>query len=154
MIEDHDARFERAFATHWHDVVRFSMAWTNDLGAAEEISQETFARLWQHRARLDWTKPMLPWLFTTSRHLGTDRIRRIRRRMGGGQPAPAIDESTLVRWLDLQSALGKLSPFERAALLITSVDGMSAVDAAPVLGRSAGAVRAAASRARQKLEEA
>jgi DNA-directed RNA polymerase specialized sigma24 family protein len=45
-----------------------------------------------------------------------------------------------------------LSPLERTALILTAIEGVSYADAAATLGTSAGALRAAVSRARQKLE--
>jgi DNA-directed RNA polymerase specialized sigma24 family protein len=47
-----------------------------------------------------------------------------------------------------------LSPLERTALVLTAIEGNSYGEAAQVLGTSAGALRAAVSRARQKLEAA
>ena len=47
-----------------------------------------------------------------------------------------------------------LSPLERSALVMTAVEGATYDEAAVVLGTSAGALRAAVSRARAKLETA
>jgi DNA-directed RNA polymerase specialized sigma24 family protein len=47
-----------------------------------------------------------------------------------------------------------LSPLERTALVLTAIEGTSYDEAARTLGTSAGALRAAVSRARQKLEAA
>ncbi len=47
-----------------------------------------------------------------------------------------------------------LSSLERTALVLTAVEGVSYTDAADLLGTSAGALRAAVSRARDKLEVA
>jgi DNA-directed RNA polymerase specialized sigma24 family protein len=60
-------------------VFRFALAPGNDWDAAEDLAQEAFARLWIHRADIDWDRPVLPWLLTTTRRLGLDRFRRIRR---------------------------------------------------------------------------
>lgn len=45
-----------------------------------------------------------------------------------------------------------LSPLERSALVLTALEGASYSDAAQMLGTSAGALRAAVSRARDKME--
>ena len=70
---DLDFEYERAFDAHWNDVFRFALAWTNDWGAAEDLAQDAFLRLWDHRGRLDWQQPLLPWLIVTTRRLATDR---------------------------------------------------------------------------------
>ena len=50
--------------------------------------------------------------------------------------------------------MGDLSSLERAALVMTAVQGATYDEASQVLGTTAGALRAAVSRARAKLENA
>jgi DNA-directed RNA polymerase specialized sigma24 family protein len=50
--------------------------------------------------------------------------------------------------------MAELSPLERTALVMTAIEGATYDEAARVLGTSAGALRAAVSRARTKLEAA
>lgn len=156
MLIDADERYASAYATHWPDVFRFALSWTNDWAAAEDLAQEAFARLWRHRETLDWADPVMPWLIVTTRRLAQDRLRSIRRRLLGGHAAqPAtLDAAVTDRWLDLRSAMAALTPLERAALVMTAVDGRTYDEAAALLGTSAGALRAAASRGRRKLEDA
>ncbi len=145
--------FEASFAANWQSVFRFALASTNDLEAAEDIAQDAFARLWQHRRQIDWSEPVLPWLFTTARHLATDRFRRLRLRLQTAAPTPNPDD-VRDRWLDTQQAFSRLSAQERAAIVLSAIEGYSTEDIAQALGISAGAVRAAISRARSKLEKA
>lgn len=155
--EPAELAYERAFADHWTDVFRFALAWTNDWAAAEDLAQEAFLRLWDHRRRLDWAKPILPWLLVATRRLATDRFRRLRRSVVGGSHEPQTglgDESARARWLDVRSAMDILSPLERTALVMTALEGFTYDEAATVLGTTAGALRAAVSRARSKLETA
>ncbi len=150
-----DIAYERAYEEHWSDVFRFALAWTNDWTAAEDLAQESYLRLWDHRGRLDWERPVLPWLLVTTRRLATDRFRRLRRRLAtpaGAPPATSMDEAVQARWLDVRSAMADLSPLERAAIVMTAVQGMTYEEASGVLDTSAGALRAAVSRARVKLE--
>jgi RNA polymerase sigma-70 factor (ECF subfamily) len=148
-----DLAYEAAFARHWRDVFRFALAWTNDWGAAEDLTQETFLRLWRHRTTMDWERPILPWLLVTVRRLATDRFRALRRRVVGSAPRLLPDETVRVRWLDAQAALGRLPAVERTALLLTAVDGWTSGQVAEALGTTDGAIRAAASRARARLED-
>jgi RNA polymerase sigma-70 factor, ECF subfamily len=145
--------YEHAYSRHWADVFRFALAWTNDWAQAEDLAQDAFLRLWDHRARIDWNRPVLPWLFVTTRRLATDRFRRLRRRLLA-EPVPATLESGVQdRWLDVRDAMKGLTPVERAAIVLTAVEGATYEEAAQALGTTAGALRAAASRARTKLEE-
>ena len=81
MIEQptFDVRFRDVQVGCWTPVFRFALALTNEWDVAEDLAQEAFTRLWVHRASVDWERPMLPWLLTTTRHLAMDHFRRIRR---------------------------------------------------------------------------
>jgi RNA polymerase sigma-70 factor (ECF subfamily) len=156
IAEPAELAYERAFESHWTDVFRFALAWTNDWTAAEDLAQEAYLRLWNQRARIDWSRPVLPWLLVATRRLATDRFRVLRRRLLAPTHAAAIDRDPALRarWLDVCAAMGDLSSLERSALVMTAVQGATYDEAARVLGTTAGALRAAVSRARAKLENA
>lgn len=149
-----ETAYQRAYEEHWHDVFRFALAWTNDWAAAEDLAQESYLRLWNNRARIDWERPLLAWLLVTTRRLATDRFRALRRRVLRAPKVTTPDEAVWDRWLDVQTAMAGLSPLERTALVLTAIQGASYADAAELIGSSAGALRAAVSRARDKLEVA
>ena len=146
-----ETAFDRAFEAHWNDVFRFALAWTNDWGAAEDVVQETFVRLWRHRKVVDWSTEIRPWLIVAARRVATDRFRALRRRLRGASPLPSLTEDTVDRWIDTRRAMAHLSPLERTALILTAVEGYGSAEAGALLGTSPGAVRSAASRARAKL---
>ena len=156
IADSTDLAYEHAFDRHWSDVFRFALAWTNDWGAAEDLAQEAFLRLWDRRNQLDWERPVLPWLLVTTRRLATDRFRRLRHLVTGTPEGngPDGDPTAQVRWLDVRAAMNDLSPLERTALVMTAIQGATYDEAAAVLGTTAGALRAAVSRARTKLETA
>ena len=149
-----DFAYDRAFEAHWSDVFRFALAWTNDWAEAEDLVQEAYLRLWNHRSQLDWDRPVLPWLLVTTRRLATDRFRKVRRRLLATPQPATLDASVQARWLDVRAAMDDLSSLERSALVMTAIEGATYEEAAVVLGTTAGALRAAVSRARTKLESA
>ncbi len=155
IAENVDFAYGRAFTEHWTDVFRFALAWTNDWSAAEDLAQEAYLRLWDRRGQLDWNRPVLPWLLVATRRLATDRFRALRRRLTGGAPTgtETIDGAVHDRWLDVCAAMAVLSPLERTALVLTAIEGRTYDETAMVLGTTPGALRAAVSRARTKLEE-
>jgi RNA polymerase sigma-70 factor, ECF subfamily len=154
MAESGEYAYERAFEAYWSDVFRFALAWTNDWSEAEDLAQEAYLRLWNHRGQLDWERPVLPWLLVTTRRLATDRFRKLRRRLLSTSGPPSLDAAVQARWLDVSAAMAELSPLERTALVMTAIEGATYDEAARVLGTTAGALRAAVSRARTKLEAA
>ena len=147
--------FEMAYEQAWLPVFRFALAWTNDWTAAEDLAQESFLRLWHRRDEVDWSEPVLPWLLVTTRRSATDRFRRLRRSLTFGAPfATAPDSDARLEWLDLRAGFGRLSPLERSALVLTTIEDLDAAAAGAILGIGANAVRSAASRGRQKLRGA
>ncbi|MBA3779203.1 MAG: sigma-70 family RNA polymerase sigma factor [Chloroflexi bacterium] len=146
------ARFEAVYQESWVPVFRLALAWTNDWAAAEDLAQEAFIRLWDRRDRVNWNDPMLPWLLVVVRRLATDRFRRLRTIALRTPRSRDFDEAGIVRWLDVRSAFAQLTSVERSALVLVSVIGLTYEEAAGVLGTTAGALRGAASRGRDKLE--
>jgi RNA polymerase sigma-70 factor, ECF subfamily len=146
--------YEDAYRAYWGDVFRFAVAWTNDWGAAEDLAQEAYVRLWRVRDNIDWTTAVLPWLLVATRRLATDRFRRLRVRSYAHPATTMPDESTLIQWLDIQAAMSALSSIERSAIVLTTLKGLSYEEAGTVLGISPGSARSAVSRARAKLEGA
>ncbi|MGD0122539.1 MAG: sigma-70 family RNA polymerase sigma factor [Candidatus Limnocylindrales bacterium] len=146
--------FEAAYAAAWLPVFRFALAWTNDWSAAEDLAQEAFLRLWDRRAEVDWSLPVLPWLLVTTRRTATDRFRRLRRALtmrGPAEVAPGSDAR--LEWLDIRASFRTLSALERSALVLTALEDLDAAAAGAILGIGANAVRSAASRGRRKLKD-
>ena len=148
---DDERRFHEAYRRDWPPVFRFAVAWTNDLSSAEDIAQEAFLRLWDRRKSVDWARPVLPWLLVVTRRLATDRFRRLKVPF---VPAPVRDlnEDGVAAWIDIRAAFGRLSARERVALVSTTLLGLTTDETCEALGITSGAVRAAVSRAREKLE--
>lgn len=150
-----EAEFDTTFDRYWLPVFRFALAWTNDWPAAEDLTQDAFLKLWTKRADLDWSEPLLPWLLTATRHMATDRFRRLRTALRAtllhDMTSASVDSDARLRWMDLQPKLAGLTPIQRSSLVMTTVLGVPTEEAAEILGISPGAVRAAVSRARANL---
>jgi RNA polymerase sigma factor (sigma-70 family) len=153
--EDIERRFEQCYEESWLPTFRFALAWTNDWGSAEDLAQEAFARLWAGRAKVDWTQPLLPWLLVVTRRLAMDRFRRLRSAArafdGGGETR--LDSDARLRWIDVRASMAGLTAHQRSALVLVHVLGLPVSDAATTLGISGNAVRAAISRARERLDD-
>ncbi len=65
-------------AAHGRSLLRLAYSYTNDRGAAEDIVQETFWRLWQHRRQRPWASVRPGWVYTVAYHLAVDHARRQR----------------------------------------------------------------------------
>lgn len=81
MSQSVDLLYQHAYDCHAADVFRFTLAWANDWIAAEDLTHETYLRLWGHRGDVDWDRPILAWLLVTARRLASNRFRGLRRRV-------------------------------------------------------------------------
>jgi RNA polymerase sigma-70 factor (ECF subfamily) len=108
---------------------------TGDRGAAEEVTQDTFLRLWQHAASYSAALGSLPaWLLTIAQRRAIDELRSrrgtIRRReiaLPGALPEYlALDPAALSQLrTDLQSALQELPQAQREAIELCFFGGLS-----------------------------
>lgn len=125
---------------------------------AEDIVAETFTVAW--RKRVERHADPIPWLIVTARNI-TKQVRQ--REITADQvTARLIDlvetsspsaEITAVRRAEIVDALASLDELSREALLLTTWDGLSGVDAARVLGITPGALRVRVHRARTTMKE-
>ncbi|MCB9569022.1 MAG: sigma-70 family RNA polymerase sigma factor [Myxococcales bacterium] len=139
---------------------------TGSAALAEDLVQETFVRALR-RPPADRGAPLRPWLTRVAVNLGIDALRRRRARAYDGPWLPEpIDTAALVdpgADVEAQSAgregltlafvalLERLSPQQRAVVILRDVLGLSVGEAAAALGVAEGNVKVAHHRARARL---
>lgn len=148
---------ELAFETVWKDEMpRIYLYAARHVGPADahDVTAETFTVAW--RRWDDISDPPFAWLLGVARHVVANHVRTIRRgrrldervrllESVTGQSSPHLDLSAR---LEALRRLAALSEKDREALLLTAWDGLSADEAASVLGITSTAVRKRISRAR------
>jgi RNA polymerase sigma-70 factor, ECF subfamily len=165
-----DEVFDHLYRLMAPRLYRFCLRLTGRGGDADDCFQETMLRL--HRARATYLTggDPLAWAFAIARSLHIDRLRYRRRRPEEvGQASDAAAEDRLraddryspelaMRARDLQAfvtaELGRMSERNRVAYVLIREEGLSAGDAAAVLGTTADAVRQRAHRAHAQLRSA
>jgi len=129
---------------------------------AEDLVQDVFVRVLEHRRSLSAVRDMRVWLVRVSWNLAIDRRRRIRPEqfdegfaeslVAGNLPADeALNEAQRLRAVVRE--LERLPKAERDVLLLSVVEELGTAEMAEVLGRSESAVRALLFRARTRLRE-
>jgi RNA polymerase sigma-70 factor (ECF subfamily) len=129
---------------------------------AEDVVQDVFVRVLEHRRGLSGVRDMRVWLIRIAWNLALDRRRRIRPEQmdaafaeslaAGSVPADqAVDEAQRLR--AVLRALERLPKGERHVLLLSAVEEMGTAEMAKVLGKSESGVRALLFRARARLRE-
>jgi RNA polymerase sigma-70 factor, ECF subfamily len=129
---------------------------------AEDVVQDVFVRVLEHRRTLAGVRDMRVWLVRIAWNLAIDRRRRkrpeqmdevfARSLVASSVPADkALDEAERMKTVLLE--LERLPKVERNVLLLSAIDELGTAEMAEVLGRSESAVRALLFRARARLRE-
>jgi len=149
--------FEDFYGRYVDRVVSYVLRHTS-LRDAEDIVAETFTVAW--RKRIERLDDPMPWLIVTARNI-TRQVRR--KEVSAGEiTARLVDlietaspsaEITALRRREITDALASLDDVSREALLLTTWDGLSGIDAARVLGITPGALRVRVHRARTTMKE-
>jgi len=148
--------FETLYQRHAATVFRFALSLSGNRALAEDITSETFVRVWTARARVD-VSTVTGYLLTIARHLHMQGVSRERRSgpfahepedLAPGPHALAAGKAELDAVLaDLQT----LPEPDRAALLMRAEDQMPYEDIAAALKITVGAAKVKVHRARLAL---
>jgi RNA polymerase sigma-70 factor, ECF subfamily len=149
---------------HADRVYRLAYRLTGNAHDAEDLTQETFIRVFRSLANY---KPgtFEGWLHRITTNLFLDMARRRSRlrmeglpedtdRLAGDDPSPEQVYSDTHLDPDLQAALDELPPEFRAAVVLCDVEGLSYEEIGATLGVKLGTVRSRIHRGRQALRAA
>ena len=163
-----DATISQAYREHRPYLVNLAFRMLGDLGAAEDVVQDAFARLL--RADAGQIDDERGWLIVVTSRLALDQIRSARSRRERAHdpgeiefsapraqpaladPADRITFDDSVR-LALLVMMQKLSPAERVVLVLHDVFRMPFGTIAQTVGRTTASCRQLAKRARQKVAD-
>jgi RNA polymerase sigma-70 factor (ECF subfamily) len=158
-----DAEAYRELVIRHKDRVNSYASWV--LGDREEgadVTQEALIRLWAHRKRVR-PEAAKSWLMKTTYRLCIDHTRRRRVRGEVGSEAlgpisdqgPGPDQKTWSGEVGrlIEGALTRLSPPDRAAVLLREVEGMSYDEISRILDLPLGTVKAKLHRSRERLRQ-
>jgi len=161
-----EARGQAAILDAWDayhgGIYAFLVDATRDGSTAEDLLQETFARLAREARAGRVPEQVRPWLYRVAGNLVVSRARRVlsaRRwfdRFGVPEHRDSVAESLEARLLrreafeDLDDVLKHLAPDARAALLLAA-EGFTGREIAESIGRSEAATRTLLCRARMRV---
>jgi RNA polymerase sigma-70 factor, ECF subfamily len=150
-VGDESRTFEVFFQLEYPKLVRLLFAMTSDLHEADELAQAAMSRAWERWDRVSRMASPAGYTFQVALNLQRRRLRHLRvraRRIILIRPAEPLQPHVPG---EVVSALATLPTEQRAALLLVEWIGMSADEAAQILGISAGGVRTRIHRAREAL---
>ena len=167
--------FQDLFAKYSAAVVNFAFQYVGSRARAEEIAQDVFVQVFRWRERYRPKARFSTWLFRIARNHCLNELRRGEYRVSvetcdpspdedGGEnrrepadPNPGRGEDLLAaREAEdtIRATLARLPPNQRAALVLSRMEGLSYAEAAQVLGCSEKAIKSLVFRATQSLREA
>jgi RNA polymerase sigma-70 factor, ECF subfamily len=162
----------RRFGARIHQYVRRLLG--GHEARAEEITQDVFVQVFRFRERYRPESRLSTWIFTIATNLCLNELRRPERQLrvdlwddrrtpdeqSEGPSLPdregvTPEEGAASRELAeaLEVAIAGLPPKQRAALLLSRVDGLAYRDVAAALGSTEGAIKALLFRATHALKE-
>jgi RNA polymerase sigma-70 factor, ECF subfamily len=148
VTEHPEADLERLYREHGPRLWRAVMAYAGDREVTNDAVAEAFAQALRRGAALD--QP-LSWIWRAAFRIAAGELKR--RRTTGGPPVDRAYEQP--GWDDgLMIALRRLSPNQRAAVILHHYAGYSVKEVAAVLGSTAMAVRVHLSQGRKRLRAA
>jgi RNA polymerase sigma-70 factor (ECF subfamily) len=150
--------FEALYGEHARDVFRFALSLSGNKAMAEDITSETFVRVWSARDRVE-ISTVIGYLMTIARHLYLEHLRGDLRRQtldGEREDSTPGPHALAQGRAELSAVLGDLQTLpepDRAALLMRAQDKMSYEEIAAALRISVGAAKVKVHRARRKIVE-
>ncbi len=159
-----EAEFAAVFQQHYARVVGVAARLVGDRGAAEEIADDTFWKLYQRPGLRAGGQNLAAWLYRTASRAGIDALRSRRRRLKtqeqlAAEPAPRSAASPLQTLERLEVAarvrrvLGRLKPAQ-TQMLVLRHSGLSYLEVAAALGINPNSVGTLLARAQSAFENA
>ncbi len=146
--------FDGFFAEHRTGL--FGALWlvTRDRHEAEELTQDAFVKVWERWDRVRELQDPEGYLYRTGMNLFRNRRRRVAlafRRAVHLAPPPGDEIRTIDDRDAIVRALGRLTPAQRAALVLVDLVGLTSQEAGRALGVRPSTVRVLAARGRTIL---
>ncbi len=140
--------FEECYTRAYPSLVRLALVTTRSLPIAEEIAQDAFAELWQHRQAV---REPEAWLRRVVTRRSVSWLRRVvvERRVQARPADPAMPESVT----DFLAHLTDLTPRQRVVVFLRYHEDLSEQDIAQVMGCRPGTVKSLINRALTRLRE-
>jgi RNA polymerase sigma-70 factor (ECF subfamily) len=148
-------------AAYLPQVYRFALRLTNDRHLAEDLTQETFVRAWQHRKQRKQERATRTWLLHIAANVWKDGLRRRPPPGGHADLLNSIENDTDLQpdraaenREDLSHALtllGRLPPRQREVLYLIAVEGLSLNEVSEVLEITGNAAKVNLSLARKQM---
>ena len=137
----------------------FAMSLCGKIDRADDLVQETLVRALTNIDTFEPGTNMSAWLFTILRNLFRSEYRKRRREVedSEGHFSATLksqpDQPSHMEFEEFRSALARLPPDQREALILVGASGFSYEEAAQICGSAVGTIKSRVNRARIRLAE-
>ena len=137
----------------------FAISLSGSVDRADDLVQETLLRAFANISSFRPGTNLPAWLFTILRNLFRSEYRKRRREVPDSDGAFAAtlttnpDQNTHLDFEDFRTALDKLPPDQREALILVGASGFSYEEAADICECAVGTIKSRVNRARKRLGE-
>ena len=137
----------------------FAISLSGNIDRADDLVQETLLRALAHIDSFEPGTNMPAWLFTILRNLFRSEYRKRRREVedAEGRYADTLksnpEQTGRVEFQEFRTALDKLPPDQREALILVGASGFSYEEAAAICECAVGTIKSRVNRARNRLAE-
>jgi len=137
----------------------FGISLTGDVDRADDLVQDTLLRALANIDRFERGTNLNAWLFTILRNLFHSEYRKRRREVEDPDGSYAArltvhpEQGSRLDFEDFRTALAKLPPDQREALLLIGASGFSYEEAAQICECAVGTIKSRVNRARSRLAQ-
>jgi len=171
VSEQDEAALGQLYDRYQHAIYSLCLRVTHDAGAAEEVTQEVFVRLWRSAASFEPGRGRVStWLLRIAHNLALNEVRRRQSRPviasdadWAAEGARLVDnhqgdDPEMALWLQeraeaIRRALERLPEPQRQAILLAFYGGLSQAEIAAALGDPLGTVKSRIRVGMQRLRE-
>lgn len=163
LRNDDEAAFKVLFDAYKDDVFAYAFSFLNRKAFAEEIVQEAFLKVWIHRSSLDPERSFRSYLFTLTRNLTFNalrkaaNIRKLREKVFSISPESCPPADSDIEEMEIEkiknAALSRLPPGRKRIYEMCVFEGRSYEEVSVELGISPHTVRNQMSKSLQTLRE-
>ncbi len=135
-------------------IFRFMLKSVKDESTANDLVQDTFLKLWEHRKNVNPEK-VKSWLFTTAYHLMINYVKKNSRNDFSKEiPEFGSEDARRYEWKEIvEICLEMLTPDQKSVLLLRDYEGYSYKEIGKILTMTEPQVKSLLFRARTKIKE-
>lgn len=148
--------YKQAVKEYTRNIFRFLYKSLKDEEAVEDLVQDCFLKLWQHRRNIDSQK-VKPWLFAVAHNAMLNYVKLKKRNVlleADYELAPVYQQHTFDTKAILEKVLNELPPIQKSIILLRDLEGYEYKEIGEILELSEAQVKVYLFRGRQKVKNA